>query len=74
MSSKVVPIDGTHGNSHPNLYEGNHWDYYFSLLPIFMPLPLFTVPNAYFLRDPILSFKAHYSLLKVYKTLESTHF
>ena len=39
-----------------------------------MPLPLFTVPNAYSWRDPILSPKVLYSLLGVYQTFESTHF
>ena len=58
MSSKVVPGDGAHGNPHPTLYAGNHWDYHFSLLPFFMPLSLLIVSNGYSCRDPILSFKA----------------
>ena len=74
MSSKVIPSDDTHGNSHPILYEGNHWDYHFSLLPFFMPLSFLTVSNAYSWRGPILNPRALYSFLEVYQTLESTHF
>ena len=53
MSPKVVPSDFTHVDSYPSFYKSNHWDHYLSLLPTFVPLPLFTVPNAYSWRDPI---------------------
>ena len=74
MGPKVVPGDSPHRDSHPPFYEGNHWDYYFSLLPIFVPLSLCAIPNAYSLRDPILNPKVLYSLFGVYQTFESTHF
>ena len=74
MGHKIVSSNGTYTDSHPFFYEGNHWDYYFSLLPIFEPLPLFTVPHIYYRMDPILGTKVLYSLLGVYQTLESTHF
>lgn len=74
MDLKVVSGNGTHRDSHPSFYKGNHWDYYFSLLLIFVPLLLFTVSHTYSRRDPILSPKVVYSLLGVYQTLESTHF
>ena len=73
MSSKVVSSDSAHGDLHPSFYEGNHWDHYLSLFPICMPLSLLTIPNAYSLRDPILSHKVLYPLLRVYQTLKSTH-
>ena len=73
MGLKVVP-DSTHRDCHPSFYEGNHQDYYLSPLPIFVPLTLFTIPNAYSWKDPILSLKALYSLLRVYQILKSTHF
>ena len=73
MSPKIIAGYGAYGDSHPALYEGNYWDHYLSLWPIFVPLPFFTVPNAYSWKDPILSPKALYSLLRVYQTLESTH-
>ena len=74
MGPKIILGYGTYGDSHPALYEGNHRDYHLSLLLVFMPLPLFTIPNAYSWRDPILSPKVLYSLLRVYQTLKSTHF
>ena len=74
MGPKVVLSNDTHGNPHPTLYKGNYWDHHFSLLPVFVPLPLFIVPNAHSWKDPILNPKVFYSLLKVYQTLESTHF
>ena len=73
MGPKIIPGYSAHGDPHPTLYEGNHWDYYLSLLPVFMPLSLFTVPDAYAWRDPILSPKVLYPLLRVYQTLKSTH-
>ena len=45
MSPKVVPSDSAHGDSHPTLYKGNHWDYHFSLLPFLVPFPFLTIPN-----------------------------
>ena len=45
MSPKVVLGYGAHRNSHPTLYEGNHWDYHFSLLPFLMPFSLLTMTN-----------------------------
>ena len=74
MGPKIIPGYGAHGDSHPALYEGNHRDYYLSLLPVFVPLSLFIVPNIYFQGDPILSPKVFYPLLGVYYTLKSTHF
>ena len=74
MSSKVIPSDGTHRDSHRTLYKGDHWDHHFSLLPFFVPLSFLTVPNAYSWRDPVLSLKALYSLLIVYQTLKSINF
>ena len=74
MGPKIVSSNSTHRDPYPSFYEGNHWDYYFSLLPIFVPLPLFIVPYTYFRRDPILGLKILYSFLGVYQTLESTHF
>jgi len=47
MGSNIIPGYDAHRDSHPALYEGNHRDYYFSLLHIFVPLSLFIVPNAY---------------------------
>ena len=73
MGLKVVPDNNTPRDCHPSFYEGNHRDYYLSLLPVFMSLPLFTVRNSYSWSDPILSPKAFNSLLGVYQTLESTH-
>ena len=74
MDPKIIFSYSAHGDSHPALNEGNHHHYYLSLLPVFLPLPLFTVLNAYSLRDPILSPKVLYSLLGVYQALKSTHF
>ena len=74
MGPKIIPGYGSHGDSHSAFYEDNHRDYYLSLLPVFMPLSLFTVPDAYFWRDPILSPKVLYPLLRVYQTLKSTYF
>ena len=74
MGPKIIPGYGAHGDSHPTLYECNYRDYYLSLLLVFMPLLLFIAPNAYSWRDPILSPKVLYSLLKIYQTLKSTHF
>ena len=74
MGHKIVSSNSTHRDPHPSFYEGNHWDYYFSLLPIFVPLTLVTVSYTYSKRDPILGPKALYSLLGVSQTLESTHF
>ena len=73
MSLQVIFSDSTHRDFHPS-YEGNHQDHNLSLLPIFMPLSLPTVPNTYSLRDPIQSSKALYPLLRVYQAFESTHF
>ena len=66
MGPNVIPSNGAHGDFHPTFYEGNHGDYYLSLLPIFMSLPLFTVPNAYFCKNPVTSPKVLYPLLGVY--------
>ena len=66
MGPKIIPGYGANRDSHPALYEGNHRDHYFSLLPVSVPLPLFTIPNTYSWKDPILSPKALYSLLGVY--------
>ena len=73
MSPEVIPSDHTHWDSHPSLYEGNHPDYYFSLLPIGVPIPFLTIPNGDSWWDPILSFKALYILHGVYQVSESTH-
>ena len=73
MSAKVVPSYVAYGNSHPTLYEGNHWDHYFSLLPFFVPLSLLTVSNERSWKNPIQSSKTLYSLLRVYQMSESTH-
>ena len=74
MGPKIIPGYGAYEDFHPALYEGNHQDYYLSLLSVFAPLSLFIVPNAYSWRDPILSPKFLYSFLGVYQTLKSTHF
>ena len=74
MGPKIIPGYSTHGDSHPALYESNHRDYCLPNLPIFVPLILFAVPNAYSWGNPILSPKVSYSLLKIYQTLKSTHF
>ena len=74
MGPKIIPGYGAHGDSHPALYEGNHRDHHLSLLPVFVPLPLFTVPNSYLWWNPIQSSKALYPLLRVYQAFESTHF
>ena len=66
MGSKVISGNGAYRDSHPALYEGNHWDYYLSLLPIFMLLTFFAIPNTYTWRDPILNLKILNPLLKVY--------
>ena len=47
MGSKVVFGNGTNRDCHPFFYEVNHQDYYLSLLPVFVPLTLFTISNAY---------------------------
>ena len=54
MGSNIILGYDAHRDSHPALYEGNHRDYYFSLLPVSVPLPLFTIPNTYPWRNPIL--------------------
>ena len=74
MGPKIVPSNSTHRDCHPFFFEGNHQDYDLSPLPVFVPLSLFTIPNAYSWRDPILSLKALYSLIGVYQTLKSTNF
>ena len=74
MSPKIIPGYGAYGDSHPALYEDNYRDHYLSLLPIFVPLLLFTISHTHSRRDPILSPKVLYPLLGVYQTLESTHF
>ena len=74
MGPKVVPDDDPHRDFHPPFYEGNYWDYNFSLLPIFVPLPLCAIPNTYSWKDTILNPKVLYSLLGVYQSFESTHF
>ena len=66
MGYQVIPSDFAQGDSHPFLYEGNHRDSYFSLLPLGVPAPLFTVPNGNPLWDSILSFKVLYTLCGVY--------
>ena len=73
MNPKVIPSDYAHGDSHPSLYKGNHWDYYFSFLPISVPVLFLTIPNGDSWRDPILSFKAFYTLSRVYQVSKSTH-
>ena len=40
MRPKVIPGYDAHENSHPALYEGNHRDYHFSILPFLMPFSL----------------------------------
>ena len=45
MSPKVIPSNYTHWDSQPSLYKGNHWDYYFSILPTGVPIPFLTIPN-----------------------------
>ena len=60
MGPKVVPANDPHRDFHPPFYEGNYWDYNFSLLPIFMPLPLCAIPNTYFWKDTILNPKVLY--------------
>jgi len=66
MGPKIIPGYSTHGDSHPALYEGNHRDYYLLDLPIFVPLILFAVPNAYSWGDPVSSPEVFYPLLRVY--------
>ena len=66
MGPKIIPSYSAHEDSHLALYEGNHQDYYFPDLPIFMPLTLFVVPNAYSWGDPVSSPKVFYPLLGVY--------
>ena len=73
MSPKVIPSDFTHWDSYPSLYKGNHRDYYFSLLPTGVLIPFLIIPNGDSWRDPILSFKALYTLRGVYQVSESTH-
>ena len=63
MGPKIIPGYDAHRDSHPALYEGNHRDYHLSLLPIFVPLSLFTVPKSYSWGDPILSPKVLHPLL-----------
>ena len=62
MGYQVISSDSAHGDSHSSLYEGDHQDYHFSLLPPGVPVPLFTVPNGNPLWDSILNFKALYTL------------
>ena len=45
MSYQVIPSDSTYGDSHSSLYEGNHQGYHLSLLPLSIPIPLFTISN-----------------------------
>ena len=71
MSYQVIPSDSTRGNSHSSLYESNHRDYHFSLLPFSEPIPLFTISNGNPLWDSISSFKA---LWGVYQMSKSTYF
>ena len=66
MGPKVVLGNSTHRDSHPSLNEGNHWDNYFSLLPIRVSLFLFTVFSSYSWRDPILSPKIFHSFPRIY--------
>ena len=73
MGLKVILSYDAHGNSHPPLSEGNHWDYHFSLLPFLMTLSLLTVANKHSWWDPIQSSKALYTFLKVYQIGEPTH-
>ena len=61
MSYQVIPSDSAYGDSHPSLYESNHRDYNFSLIPLGIPIPLFIVPNGNPLWDSILSFEALYT-------------
>ena len=74
MGSKIIPSDHAHKDPHPPFYESDYWDYHFSLLPIFKPLPFLTVPYTYPRRDPIPGPKVLHCLLGLYQTLESTHF
>ena len=69
----LIPNDCAYGDSHPSLYEGNHRDYHFPLLPLSMSIPFFTVSNEDSWGDSILSFKALYTLCRVYQVSESTH-
>ena len=66
MGYQIILSDSAYGDSHPSLYEGNNWDYYFSLLPFSVPLPLFTVPNENSLGNSVLSLKAFYTFQGVY--------
>ena len=66
MGPKVIPSNDAHGYSHPAFYKGNHGNYYLSLSPTFVPLPLLTVPNAYSWENPVTSPKVLYPLLGVY--------
>ena len=74
MGFKVIPSDRAYKDSHPPFYESEHWDYHFSLPPIFKPLPFLTVPHTYPRRDLVPNPKVLHSLLRLYQTLESIHF
>ena len=65
MGPKVVSGNSTHRESYPSIYKGNHWDNYFSLLPICVPSSLFTVFSSYSFRDTILSPKIFHSFLRI---------
>ena len=73
MSPKIVSSNCTHRDCHPSIYEGDHRDYYLTLLPFLKPLSFLTVPNVYVWWDPVLSPKGCYSPLRVYQAFESTH-
>ena len=66
MSPKVISSDSTYRDFHPSFYEDSYRDHYLSLLPVFMLLTFFAIPNTYTWRDPILNLKILNPLLKVY--------
>ena len=66
MGYQIIPSDSAHEDSYRSLYEGNHGDYYFSLLPFSVPLPLFTVPIRNPLGNSVLSLKTLYNFRGVY--------
>ena len=73
MGYQVIPSDSARGDFHLPLYEDNHGDYYFSLLPLSVPFPLFTIPNGNPLGNSVLSLKVLYTFQRVYQVIESTH-
>ena len=73
MGPKIVPSDYSHGNSHPTLYKGNHWDDHFSRLPFLVPFPFLTIPNRDSRWDFELSFKVLNTFRRVYQVGKSTY-